>query len=113
MEKQRENKNPCGYCGFRYTERDADAGASAGAAVAPGCVRSLRAERNPERQLRTGFELPGSRKPSDSLFETGLPSTFRHETASTPVTIRLASLSLNESTFIPGRFQRRPISEPG
>lgn len=54
MEKQRENKNPCGYCGFRYA-RDAAVGA---AGVAVASVRSISAARTePRTPVRTGFEL--------------------------------------------------------
>lgn len=56
MEKQRENKNPCGYYGFRYG-RDA-AGGAAGVAADVG-ARSIFVARAEARTacLRTGFQL--------------------------------------------------------
>lgn len=55
MENQRENKNPCGYCGFRYAR---DAAGAAGVAVAAG-VRSISAARTRTENARPNrFQTP-------------------------------------------------------
>lgn len=106
MEKQRENKNPCGYCGFRYG-RDAAGGA---AGVADVGARSIFVART---EARTAAFEPvsnsGSRKLSDSLFETGFPA-LRRSTAKrcTPVTIDLPASATPPLLYIFWFRQRYP-----